>query len=74
MNSKDLDNVPIRCQRLLMRLMRFNAIAVADALSWGPEQRYGDGASHDDVAAHIDAIISQVPATPKRIDDKTKHS
>lgn len=25
MNSKDLDNVPIRCKRLLTRLMHFNA-------------------------------------------------
>ncbi|KAK3547063.1 hypothetical protein QTP86_009574 [Hemibagrus guttatus] len=42
MNKKDLDNVPLRCQRLLMRLMRFKLTAeyapgktllVADTLS-----------------------------------------
>lgn len=45
MNSKALDNVPIRCQRLPMRLMQFNAeavyapektLTVADAFSRGP--------------------------------------
>ena len=45
MNSEDLDNVPIRCQRLLMRLMRFNPTAeyapgktlvTADTLSRSP--------------------------------------
>lgn len=83
MNSKDLDNVPIRCQRLLMRLMRFNAIAeyapgkklaVADALSRGPEQHFGNGASHDDVAAHIDAVVCQVPATPQRMKEIKQHT
>ncbi|KAI4890200.1 hypothetical protein NFI96_001996, partial [Prochilodus magdalenae] len=77
-NSKDLDNVPIRCQRLLMRLMRFSGLAeyapgktlaVADALSRGPEQCYGDRDLQDDVAAHIDNVISQAPATPQRIRD-----
>lgn len=78
MNSKDLDNVPIRCQRLLMWLMRFNAIAeyapgktlaVTDALSRSPEQCFGGGASHVDVAAHIDAVMCQVLATPQRVEE-----
>lgn len=77
-NSKDLDNVPIRCQRLLMRLMRFSAVAeyapsktlaVADALSKGPEKCFGDKTSDDDIAAHIDAVISYVPATPQRMSE-----
>ena len=55
MNCKDLDSVSLRCQRLLMRLMHLKGIAeyaqgktlaVADALSRGPEQGCGDGASH----------------------------
>ena len=73
MNSKDLDCVQIRCQRLLMRLMRFSAVAehtpgktlaVADALSRSPEQCHGDGVCHEEVAAHIVAVMGHVPATP----------
>ena len=83
MNSKDLDSVPLRCQRLLMRLMRFNAMAeyapgktltVADALSRGPEQCKDDGASHADVAAHINAVVSHIPATPQRMREIKQHT
>ena len=44
-NQKDLDDVPIRCQRMLMRLMQFNclteylpgkSLSVPDALSRSP--------------------------------------
>lgn len=83
MNSKDLDCVPIRCQRLLMRLMRFNAtaehapgktLAVVDALSRSPEQCCGDGVCHEEVAAHIKAVMSQVPATPHRMAELRQHT
>lgn len=83
MNNKDLDCVPIRCQRLLMRFMRFNAIAehalgktlaVADALSRSTEQCYGDGVCHEEVAAHIDTVMSQVPATPHRTTELKQHT
>lgn len=45
MNSQDLDNTPVRCQRLLIQLMRFNleaeyapgkTLVVADMLSRSP--------------------------------------
>lgn len=42
-------------------------LAVADTLSRDSEQRYGDGASHNDVAAHIDTVVCQVPATPQKV-------
>lgn len=63
-----------------MRLMRFNGmakyaprktLAVADTLSRGPEQCYSDRVLHEDVAAHIDVVISQVPATPQKISQRS---
>lgn len=57
-NSKDLDNVPLRCQRLLMRLMRYSCIAecasgktlaIADAISRGPDHTTESTDSHNEV-------------------------
>ncbi len=83
MDSKDLDCVPIGCQRLLMRLMRFTAaaehapgrtLAAADALSRSPEQCFGDGVCHEEVAAHVDAVMQQVPARPQRMLELKQHT
>ena len=60
-NKKDIQDTPIRCQRMLMRLMRFNVTAefvpgkemvVADALSREP--------AIDDESESIDSITQQV--------------
>uniref|UniRef100_A0AAV2K977 Reverse transcriptase/retrotransposon-derived protein RNase H-like domain-containing protein n=1 Tax=Knipowitschia caucasica TaxID=637954 RepID=A0AAV2K977_KNICA len=83
MNNKDLDNVPLRCQRLLMRLMRFNAeavyapgktLAVADALSRGPLEQTGDEHLEEDVTVHIGAVLSHLPATPRKLQQIRDHT
>nr|XP_033936287.1 uncharacterized protein K02A2.6-like [Pseudochaenichthys georgianus] len=76
MNSRDLDNVPLRCQRLLMRLMRFNpeaeyapgkTLVVADTLSRSPQE--DKELSRDtDVECYVAAVMSSIPASPKKID------
>lgn len=78
MNKKDLDNVPIRCQRLLMRLMRFKPTAeyapgetmtVADTLSRSPLQcQHEESDTHSEVACYIGAIMENMPATPSRLE------
>ena len=74
-NSKDIDTAPIRCQRLLLRLMKYNATAefvpgklltVADALSRKP---VGPGISttDNDVEAYVCGIREMLPISDRRL-------
>ena len=71
-NTKDLSESPLRCQRMLMRLMRFNVTAVytpgtnmyvADTLSRAPLNWNGEDTSDSDISAHVDSITSTWPAS-----------
>ena len=65
-NSADLDRTPLRCQRLLLRLMKYNVVAVhvpgkfltvADTLSRAPlPSMQSSSALQDDVTAFVSAI------------------
>lgn len=78
MNSKDLDNVPLRCQRLLMRLMRFKpeavyapgkTLVVADTLSRSPVSQADNGRdTHSEVECYVAAVMDNVPASPQKMD------
>ena len=65
-NTKDLSETPLRCQRMLMRLMRFNVKAnyvpgkdmlVADTLSRSPVSTT-ESSSHEEVQAHVSDVQS----------------
>lgn len=78
MNKKDLDNVPIRCQRLLMRLMRFKPTAeyapgrtltVADTLSRSPLPHLDkESDTHSEVECFVAAVVESIPATPRKLE------
>lgn len=64
-NSKDLDTAPLRCQRLLIRLMKFNPVAeyvpgkhlvVADTLSRQPMADTNPGDLEAEVKAYVDSV------------------
>ncbi|RXN04032.1 multidrug resistance-associated 1 [Labeo rohita] len=70
-NSKDLDTAPVRCQRLLIRLMKFNPIAeyvlrkhlvVADALSRHPMADITPGDLEAEVKAYVDSVEEDLRA------------
>ena len=77
MKTKDLDKTPARCQRLLMRLMRFNPVAVhvpgkdlviADALSRHPQNHTTDEMElEENVQAYVDAIVESWPTSTPRL-------
>ena len=75
-NSQDLDKAPIRCQRLLMRLMRFSICAkyvpgkeltVADALSRTPLESTGIPDTEQEIQAHVDATLETKPVSPQKL-------
>ena len=73
-NKRDLDKVPIRCQRLLLRMLQFSAVVqyvpekeqlVADALSRKPaHNEISDLELADDMQTHMEAIEHGWPASP----------
>lgn len=76
MNSRDLDQVPIRCQRLLMRLMPFNlrakhvpgaTLVVADALSRQP-LNCQDSDTEPDVKMFINSVIEAKPMSDAKLE------
>lgn len=67
-NHRDLDRAPLRCQRLLIRLMKFNPVAefvpgknliVPDTLSRHPQSNVDDTGLDEDVRAYVDAVKEQ---------------
>jgi len=81
MNDRDLDNVPLRCQRLLMRLMRFNSIAehapgknmqIADTLSRHPTADDKVPDTVDEVESYIEGIRDQWPASDNKLTEIRK--
>ena len=80
MSTRSIDDIPIRCQPLLMRAMRYNPIVehvpgtmlvIADALSRKPlevrEPQKDYIELSDDVAGYADAIERRWPATKDRL-------
>lgn len=75
--KKSIDEVPLRCQRLILRLMRFNPEVrhvpgkeqhISDALSRNPLPLNPeiDGELTEEVKAHVDTVTATWPASPAR--------
>lgn len=76
-NNKDLDTVPLRCQRVLMRMMKYNPIAepgktltVADTLSRQPLPAVQSEVSEliCDVIAFENAAHNARPVSPSKLE------
>ena len=72
MTTKDIDRTPVRCQRLLMRLMRLNNEIkhvpgkhsfIADALSISPlDHSLADKDIDKNLSAYVDAVEASCPS------------
>uniref|UniRef100_A0A3Q1HAR0 Gypsy retrotransposon integrase-like protein 1 n=2 Tax=Acanthochromis polyacanthus TaxID=80966 RepID=A0A3Q1HAR0_9TELE len=75
-NTYDLDRAPPRCQRLLMRLLRFQVIAehvpgkqltVADALSRNPLSNTSDSSTDDEVQVYLQSVVTNAPVSSQKL-------
>ena len=77
-NNRSLDNVPLRCQRLLMRLMRYKPVAeyvpgktllIADTLSRSPQTYTKEVTdTHSEVECYVATVIQGTPASPSKME------
>ena len=76
-NTQDLNRSPLRCQRLLMRLRRYNAIAehvpgkqlvVPDTLSRSP-LNVVESSTAGDVDAYVSSVTSTKAISDRRLDE-----
>lgn len=77
MMTTDLDQAPVRCQRLLLRLMRFNPsvshvpgkhLVIADALSRHPIPHYhSDECAAEEIEEAVDTLQALWPASSQRL-------
>ncbi|KAK3085333.1 hypothetical protein FSP39_001659 [Pinctada imbricata] len=74
-NTQDLNKAPLRCQRLLMRLRRFNLTAkhvpgkqlvVPDTLSRSPISDF-ESSTIEDVSAYVDCVIHNKPLSDTKL-------
>lgn len=77
-NCRDLDNVLFRCQRILLRLLRFNVTAeyapgktlvVADILSQSPQSSTVDSTTEVNVSCYVNATIESLPTSKGKINE-----
>ena len=82
-NTKDLQETPLRCLRLLMRLMRYNVTAeyapgkdmvVTDTLSRSPLNRESGNHLQQDVQDHVNGITSSWPASDSKLSQIRKET
>lgn len=75
-NGNDLSSAPLRCQRMLMRLMRYNPVAehvpgksltLPDALSRSPvEEPTGDLSA--EVSIYVNSVVTNMPISDTRLE------
>ncbi|KAK7929206.1 hypothetical protein WMY93_005601 [Mugilogobius chulae] len=77
-NTYDLDKAPPRCQRLLMRLLRFQVVAehvpgkqltVADTLSRNPLSNTSDCSTDNEVQVYLQSVVTNAPVSPQKLND-----
>ncbi|XP_060723274.1 uncharacterized protein K02A2.6-like [Tachysurus vachellii] len=84
-NAKDLDSVPLRCQRLLLRMMRYNPeaqyvpgkqLVVADALSRHPQPAISAEVSElvQEVESYENAVSDAWPISQPKLDSVKKET
>ncbi|XP_062584093.1 uncharacterized protein K02A2.6-like [Saccostrea cucullata] len=75
-NTQALDKTPVRCQRLLMRLRRFNPMAehvpgknlvVPDTLSRSPLTGNAED-TEEEVNLYVDCVIQNIPISDQRLE------